>query len=62
MEKTFYIRKSSSADGITAPTTDRFSRIEKLNMLVDSGWRIKGFTSTPEEEFFLLEKELGSSD
>ena len=55
MEKTFYIRKPAQ-DGVMAPTLDRFQMIEKLNLLVDSGWVIKGFRSDAEQEYFLLEK------
>lgn len=55
MKKTFFIRKAS-AEMEGAPTCDRFQRIEKLNMLVDSGWVIKGFESNAQEEYFLLEK------
>lgn len=55
MQKTFFIRKSS-AEMEGAPTYDRFQRIEKLNLLVDSGWEIKGFESNQQEEYFLLEK------
>ena len=56
MEKTFFIKKSAGTDGQMIPTTDRFKRIEKLNLLVDSGWVIKGFKSNENEEYFLLEK------
>ncbi len=56
MEKTFFIRKTMTDNDHAAPTTDRFQRIEKLNLLVNSGWVIKGFKSSENEEYFLLEK------
>ena len=56
MEKTFFIRKSASSDGVPAPVYDRFQRIEKLNLLVDSGWVIKDFKCDADEEYFILEK------
>lgn len=56
MEKVFYIRKAVTEGSTQVPTTDRFRRIEKLNLLVDSGWVIKGFRSDAQEEYFLLEK------
>ena len=56
MEKTFFIRKSASADEAGAPAYDRFQRIEKLNLLVDSGWVIKSFKCDSHEEYFILEK------
>lgn len=56
MEKTFFIRKTASADEVSAPVYDRFQRIEKLNLLVDSGWVIKSFECDADEEYFILEK------
>ena len=56
MEKTFFIRKSAYGDETTAPAYDRFQRIEKLNLLVDSGWVIKSFKCDAQEEYFILEK------
>lgn len=56
MEKTFFIRKTAVGDGSPAPAYDRFQRIEKLNLLVDSGWVIKSFKCDPQEEYFILEK------
>ncbi|WP_295154531.1 hypothetical protein [uncultured Ruminococcus sp.] len=56
MEKTFFISKAASGDEYGAPTYDRFQRIEKLNMLVDSGWVIKSFKCDAHEEYFILEK------
>ena len=56
MEKTFFIRKSASGDEVSVPTYDRFQRIEKLNLLVDSGWVIKSFKCDAQEEYFILEK------
>lgn len=56
MEKTFFIRKSASDEEAGAPTYDRFKRIEKLNLLVDSGWVIKSFQCDAQEEYFILEK------
>ena len=55
MEKTFFIRKSASGDGVPAPVYDRFQRIEKLNLLVDSGWVIKDFKCDADEEYFILD-------
>lgn len=56
MEKTFFIRKAVSDDEYGAPAYDRFQRIEKLNLLVDSGWVIKSFQCNAQEEYFILEK------
>ena len=56
MEKTFFIRKSATGDEVCAPAYDRFQRIEKLNLLVDSGWVIKSFKCDANEEYFILEK------
>jgi len=56
MEKTFFIRRSASGDGVPAPVYDRFQRIEKLNLLVESGWAIKDFKCDADEEYFILEK------
>lgn len=56
MEKTFFIRKSASDEGTGAPDYNRFQRIEKLNLLVDSGWVIKSFKCDAQEEYFILEK------
>ena len=56
MEKTFFIKKSASGDEAGAPAYDRFKRIEKLNLLVDSGWVIKSFESNAYDEYFILEK------
>ena len=56
MEKTFFISKSASSEEKSAPAYDRFQRIEKLNLLVDSGWVIKSFKFDAHEEYFILEK------
>ena len=56
MEKTFFISRSASDDETGAPAYDRFQRIEKLNLLVDSGWKIKSFKCDANEEYFILEK------
>lgn len=56
MEKTFFIRRSASGDGVPAPVYDRFQRIEKLNLLVENGWSIKDFKCDADEEYFILEK------
>lgn len=60
MQKVFYVSKNSENNenhGNTAPGFDRFSRIEKLNLLLSMGWSIKSFSSDNNEEYFVLEKE-----
>jgi hypothetical protein len=60
MQKVFYVSKNSENNdnhGNTAPDFDRFSRIEKLNLLLSMGWNIKSFSSENNEEYFVLEKE-----
>jgi hypothetical protein len=56
MTKTFYVSKSTDGNVDGAPTTDRFERIERLNMLLEHGWTIKNFSKTDNEEYFVLEK------
>lgn len=56
MEKIFYISKGNENGDASIPTTDRFQRIEKMNMLLNSGWKIKEFVNSGREEYFLLEK------
>lgn len=56
MTKFFYITKSISDGTDSVPTTDRFERMEKLNLLLSSGWKIKDFVSDKGEEYFVLEK------
>ena len=53
MQKKFFV--SDNAEG-QAPGYDRFSRIEKLNLLISQGWVIKGFINNSEGSFFLIEK------
>ena len=60
MQKVFYVSKNSENNenhGNTVPGFDRFSRIEKLNLLLSMGWSIKSFSSENNEEYFVLEKE-----
>ena len=56
MTKIFYIKKNISDGTDSVPTTDRFERMEKLNLLLSSGWTIKEFISDNGEEYFVLEK------
>lgn len=57
MEKLFYVAKNSEGGGTKVPVTNRFERIQKLNMLLESGWRIKKVCADDSEEYFVLEKE-----
>ncbi len=53
MQKKFYVSRNSDT---TAPSFNRFSRIQLLNSLVSQGWVIKSYTNNTEGEFFLIEK------
>ena len=54
MLKKFYITKA--AEGVNAPSLDRFQRMEQLNDMLHLGWVIKGFENTGSESYFLLDK------
>ena len=54
MLKKFYITKA--AEGVNAPSLDRFQRMEQLNDMLHLGWTIKGFKDDGSESYFLLEK------
>ena len=56
MIKKFYV--SRNMEGTSAPELDRFQRIEKLNLLLSSGWTIKSYEETGGESWFLLEKTI----
>ena len=59
MEKIFYITRNSELGGNgenKAPNFDRFQRVEQLNSLLETGWSIKGFETTSDDSYFLLEK------
>ncbi|MBR1724081.1 MAG: hypothetical protein IJ723_03570 [Ruminococcus sp.] len=58
MQKKFYVSKNPAEGGMAAPEMDRFSRIEKLNAMLEMGWVIKGFEQTGEGSYFLLEKSV----
>ena len=55
MIKKFYVSKKT--EGYDAPEMDKFQQIEKLNLLLSSGWIIKGFQQNENESWFVLEKE-----
>lgn len=57
MQKVFYIQKTGANGDEHIPTTNRFERIEKLNLLLNSGWRIGNFVCQDGDEYFLLEKD-----
>ena len=52
MIKKFYV--SRNTEGTSAPELDRFQRIEKLNLLLSSGWTIKSYEETGGESWFLF--------
>ncbi|MBR4622110.1 MAG: hypothetical protein IKO44_01090 [Ruminococcus sp.] len=59
MRKIFYItRNHAASDGSAAlpPDMDRFSRIAKLNALLECGWSIKEYKNEDNGEFFILER------
>lgn len=56
MQKKFYVSKNPMEGDMTAPEMDRFSRVEKLNSMLNVGWVIKGFKQSDEGSYFLLEK------
>ncbi len=57
MQKKFYVSKNPAEGGMAAPELDRFTRIEKLNAMLEMGWTIKGFENSDEGSYFLLEKQ-----
>lgn len=58
MLKKFYITRTSSdaAEGINAPSLDKYQRMEQLNDMLSLGWVIKDFKDTEGESYFLLER------
>ena len=58
MLKKFYITKSSGdqAEGVNAPSLDKFQRMEQLNDMLHLGWEIKEFKNDGSDSYFLLEK------
>ena len=58
MLKKFYITKTSGemAEGVNAPSLDRFQRMEQLNQMLHLGWKIKEFKNDGSDTYFLLER------
>jgi predicted GNAT superfamily acetyltransferase len=61
VKKVFYISENSEtgkSGGVSAPSLDRFQRVEKLNEMLSRGWQIKEFKNSDENSYFVLEKSV----
>lgn len=58
MQKKYYVSKTPAVGDMAAPEMDRFSRIEKLNAMLEVGWVIKGLLNDEQGTYFLLEKSV----
>lgn len=57
MQKKFFVSRNTVEGSMAAPEMDRFSRIEKLNAMLQVGWVIKGFENDEKGSYFLLEND-----